>query len=47
MEKPSTIDTNGQKENVQQLHPSIPWNFDGATGFTITLTLSNNQVCIV
>ena len=37
MEKPSTIDTNEQKENVQQLCPSIPWNFDGATGFTINL----------
>ena len=37
MEKPSTIDTNEQKENVQQLCPSIPWNFDGATRFTINL----------
>ena len=37
MEKPSTIDTIKQKENVQQLCPSIPWNFDGATGFTINL----------
>ena len=35
MEKPSTIDTNKQKENFQQLCPCIPWNFDGATGFTI------------
>ena len=42
MEKANTkdIQTNEQKENVQQVCPRIPampWSFDGASGFTINL----------